>query len=75
MLASALSAHRRFAALLIALIVLVLPGGSLVLAGLWLYRHYSAGRRTISASSALTPSPAPSTTSGFTSSSASFPSR
>lgn len=72
--APALSAHTRSAALLIALIVLVLPGGSLVLGVLWLYRHYR-GWRTISASSALTPSPARSTTSGLTSSSARLPSR
>jgi hypothetical protein len=37
-------ALKRNAGVLAALAVLVLPGGSLVLAALWLYRYVTAGR-------------------------------
>ena len=45
MIKSVMSAQGRSAALLAALMVLVVPGGSLVVGGLWLYRHYRAGVR------------------------------
>ncbi len=49
MLASVLSAHRRSAALIGTLIVLVLPGGSLLVGGLWLYRRFRGARLVPSA--------------------------
>lgn len=38
---SQLSANRKSAALLAALVVLVVPGGSLVVGALWVYRNFS----------------------------------
>ena len=43
MVKSVMSAQGRSAALLAALVVLVVPGGSLVVGGLWLYRYCRSG--------------------------------
>ena len=45
MVRSVMSAHKRSTALLAALVVLVLPGGSLIVGGLWLYNRYRGGVR------------------------------
>ena len=39
-----MAAVKRNAAVLAALAVIVLPGGSLVVGAVWLYRYFTAGR-------------------------------
>ena len=45
MVRSVMSAHKRSTALFATLVVLVLPGGSLIVGGLWLYNRYRGGVR------------------------------
>ena len=45
MIQTLMSAHGRSGALLAAFVVLVLPGGSLLVGGLWLYRYCRAAVR------------------------------